>query len=98
MDYRVIGFFVRFEHGFVVIAGEGRGGYVVSMKPPRSVPTRRMSSHGANGVEISVNTGPSAAACDLLGQQPEPLTEQAAEVIDIGNRGNSPPNFTCVPN
>jgi hypothetical protein len=27
--------------------------------------------------------GPNAAACDLLRQQPEPLSEQAAEVIEI---------------
>ena len=29
---RVIGLFVRLEHGLIVIAGEGRSGYVVSMK------------------------------------------------------------------
>src|SRR5215831_9009330 len=46
---RVMGLFVRLEHGLVVIACEGRSGYVVSMKPHGSVPPTRMSSHGANG-------------------------------------------------
>ena len=46
---RAIGFFVRFKHGLVVVAGEGRSGYVVSMKLHGSVPATRMSSHGANG-------------------------------------------------
>src|SRR6266404_8151853 len=46
---RVVGFFVRFEHGLAAIAGEGRSGYVVSMKLHGSVPATGMSSHGANG-------------------------------------------------
>jgi hypothetical protein len=46
---RVVGFFVRFEHGLAVIAGEGRSGYMVSMKLHGSVPATRMSSHGTNG-------------------------------------------------
>src|SRR5713101_7030718 len=47
---RVVCFFLRLEHGLVVIAGEGRSGYVVSKKLHGSVPATRMSSHGANGV------------------------------------------------
>src|SRR5262249_44292400 len=46
---RAIGFFVGLEQGLVVIAREGRGGYVVSMKLHGSVPATRMSSQGAKG-------------------------------------------------
>src|SRR5215831_8150807 len=46
---RAIGFFVRFKHGLVVVAGEGRCGYVVSMKLHNSFLATRMSSKGANG-------------------------------------------------
>ena len=45
---RAIGFFVRLEHGLVVIACEGRSGYVVSMKLHGSVPATRMLSDRAN--------------------------------------------------
>src|SRR5215467_2052656 len=42
---RAIGFFVRFKHGLVVVAGEGRCGYVVSMKLHNSFLATRMSSY-----------------------------------------------------
>src|SRR5215467_8243980 len=46
---RAISLFVRLEHGLVVIACEGRSGYVVSMKLHGSVSATRMSSHAAIG-------------------------------------------------
>jgi hypothetical protein len=38
---RAIGFFVRFKHGLVVVAGEDRCGYVVSMKLQDAAATAR---------------------------------------------------------